>query len=91
MLELDDKAFRAIERQFFRAADRAEACVAHYRRTGKAEDRIEALFAIGEASGLRNVIRLATREFATVANTMSALMIEYDYLKYADFNQEKQK
>lgn len=83
-MELDDRAYRNIERMFFDAIQRANLCIQHYRSTGHPADRIDAIQAIGEASGIRNIIRQATSDFAEVAQAMYDLDQQYDSLKYRE-------
>ncbi len=83
MIEMNDQTLGFVLRQFGRACGRAQLCVAHYDETKKDSDRSEALFAIGEASGIRNLLRHLTRDLPThAAEAISHLDQEVTRLKF---------
>lgn len=65
MIEMNDQTLGFVVRQFTRASDRAHMCVAHFHTTNKDEDRCSALLAVGEASGLRNLLRHLMKDLPT--------------------------
>lgn len=83
MIYIDDQALSFIVRRFSQASERAHLCVAHYDTTGKDSDRCAALFAIGEASGIRNLLLQVMRKLPTeVAADMHSLDQEITRLTY---------
>lgn len=85
MVEWNDETLRFTLRQFARASERAHLCVAHFDTTKKDYDRCAALLAIGEASGLRNLMRHMMRDLpAEVCTDMYSLDLEANRLTHAE-------
>lgn len=74
MIEWNDETLRFVLRHFARASECAHLCVAHFDTTKKDYDRCAALMALGEASGLRSLMRQMMRELPSeVATSMYSL------------------
>lgn len=80
--EIEDRYTSKLRVHFELAELRAYACIEHLKKSGHDADRVAAVFAIGEASGIRNFMRQRSRDIADVAERMHALELYLDQIKY---------